>query len=65
MNARQYFVRIYCPALRRQETVYFSEVVINGEYYLEFNGCDTEFHTCRECDSCQKAAYQKLLDQCT
>ena len=48
-----------CPFSNRPKDVYVFPVVMDGKVFLEFNGCDTFYHLCEECDTaCKVKALQ-------
>lgn len=65
-EAIDYPVRIYCPLIDAEATVYFHPKQVGEKYALRidsFNGCNDLFHGCPECDACQKAAFEIVRNQ--
>lgn len=60
MGERVYKVNTECQIWDRPEEVFFREVMVNGNGFLEFLGCDHDFHGCEECERCKKEAYEQL-----
>lgn len=57
-------VKIHCPIYNTEDTVFFPEQ-IDGEWYINidsFNGCENNWHGCKECDNCKAKAYAKIFD---
>lgn len=64
MSNRPYQEILYCPITKRDEEVFFYEVLDQGEWKLLFRGCDHQFHDDNEeCQVCHREAYQKLLNR--
>ena len=63
VSDRPYREKMFCPIRNIEEEVFFYEVNINGKWYLEFKGCDHQFHACDECENCRKEAYQKVISR--
>ena len=64
MNSPALPVKIYCTFAHRDETVYFHPVQIEGEWYVDinsFNGCDSNWHGCPQCEACKYNAYNLIL----
>ena len=56
-----YPVKIYCPLIDAETTVYFHPKQVGGTYTLHidsFNGCDDHFQGRPECDACKEAAFE-------
>lgn len=53
----------YCPFSHKEEFVYLYSAEELGENYFYFNGCDTNFHGCQECDSCAKEVFAELKSE--
>jgi ferredoxin len=48
-----------CPFSHRQQEVYVYPIFQDGKLTLEFNGCDSFYHNCEECEtSCKAKALQ-------
>lgn len=62
MSEKPYAVKIYCPISEIEEYVFFYPVERDGEWYVSFNGCDHNWHSCDECEACRKKAYNKLIN---
>lgn len=66
MNTEDYPVRIYCPIIGKETTVFFIPKP-NGETYIlnieDFTGCDDNFHGCQECDACKLSAFRIVQEQ--
>jgi len=59
-------VKMYCPISDIEETVYFHPVQLDGQWYIDinsFNGCDRNWHCCKECEVCKKEAYAKVFER--
>ena len=59
-------VRMYCTISGMDETVYFHPRQIKMEWYIDiesFNGCDSNWHRCRECEICKIEAYDKVFNR--
>lgn len=52
-------VRLYCPLLGREETV-FIHTLTYPETNLPpvFNGCNSSYHACDACEACKKKALE-------
>lgn len=59
-------VKMYCPISNVEETVYFHPVQLDGQWYIHidsFNGCDRNWHCCKECEICKTEAYAKVFER--
>ena len=59
-------VKMYCPFSNIHENVYFLPVQSGGKWFIDidsFNGCNNNWHKCRECEDCKKKAYTKVFSQ--
>lgn len=57
-----YPVKMYCPFSNIEELVYFHPVQKDGEWYVSresFNGCDRNWHGCKECEDCKVKSWEK------
>ena len=60
-DLKQYGVLVQCRITRKDESVFFHEVSLDGKHYLRFDGCDHQFSDCEECQACHKQAYEELI----
>lgn len=59
-----YPIKIHCPISKVDEYVSFHPIEIDGEWYVDinsFNGCDTGWCKCQECEDCKIKAYEKMM----
>lgn len=64
MSEKPYTVKMFCPVIDAEEEVHFYERSIGGKWYLEFFGCDHNWHKGdAPCEACHKAAYQKIIEK--
>ena len=66
MNSADLPVKMHCPISNIEENVYFHPVQIDGKWYIDinsFNGCNNNWHNCRECEACKTAAYAKVMNK--
>ncbi len=64
MNETPYTIKMFCPVIDAVEEVHFYERCIDGKWYLEFFGCDHNWHKGNvQCEACHKAAYQKIIEK--
>ena len=62
MSNRPYKEEMYCPITKRNEEVFFYEVIDEGIPKVEFRGCDHQYHRGVDvCEVCHREAYQKLI----
>jgi len=62
MDNQPYSVKIHCPISSADEYVFFYPVEHKGEWYVSFNGCDSNWHACKECETCYQKAYEILTN---
>lgn len=66
MNSSDFPVKIYCPIIHTEEFVYFHSQKLGEKWVVpkdSFNGCDSNFHGCAECDACKNAAFEILKEK--
>lgn len=66
METTSYPVRIYCPVIDAEETVYFHPMQDGAQWLVSkdsFNGCDTNFSGCDACYRCKDAAFEILKEK--
>jgi ferredoxin len=52
-----------CPFSNRPQEVYVYPLFHDGKLTLEFNGCDSFYHSCEECETACKAKALQFASQ--
>lgn len=66
MNLTDYPIKIHCPVIDSEETVFFHPQQTGETWTVQkssFNGCDHNYSDCKECASCKDAAFELLKKQ--
>lgn len=50
LQTHSYTVR--CPLYGKNEKVYIHTIDLGSTHAAQFNGCDSSFHKCSECEQC-------------
>ena len=55
-------VTVRCPLSLKTEIVFINCLIIDNKLIdMKPLGCETNYHSCRECDSCVEACRKKII----
>lgn len=61
---KEYPVSVYCPLRKKEETVFVRALESPVcDLSPTFNGCESDFHDCQECETCKTKALKLFTRQ--